>query len=265
MLGELIRQEAIKLGTQRFPWLLGLLVAALQGVTTLAAARAPVETSLDVVNAPQVFAEGAQAGLRGVVYLLLVIGAMSLSREFSLGTAKTFLVLPVTRRAWLAAKLIALLLLAAALVLAVAALGIGLAALQPGWGAVRQEGLTLVSGTALAGELATATGLTVLLIAPVCAFALLIGLHFNSSGAAVGVAVLLGAMLDAAANLIDPLSRYVFLAYVPRPFAQIGRLAKGLPYGWSDLTGWGLAVAAVSFVALAGWSLWRFERMDIGG
>jgi hypothetical protein len=72
-------------------------------------------------------------------------------------------------------------------------------------------------------------------------------------------------MLDAAANLVDPVSLYVFLAYVPRPFAQIGRLAKGLPYGWSELMGWGLGVAGLSFVILGCWSLWRIERMDIDG
>lgn len=263
-MGELIRQEAVKLASQRFPYLLAAAVVALQAVATLAAVRTPPETTLDVVNAPQVFAEGAQAGLRGAVYLLLVLGAMSLSREFSLGTAKTFLVLPLTRRSWLLAKLASLVLLAAALVLLVSGIGIGLAALTPGWSALRQEGLVLAGGALLARELATATGLTILLLAPVCAFGLLIGLHFTSSGAAVGVAVLLGAMLEAAANLVDPVGRYVFLAYVPKPFAQIGRLGRGLPYEWSGLTGWSLGVAAASFVLLAGWSLWRFERMDVG-
>ncbi len=264
-MGELIRQEIVKLCSQRFPYVLVALVVLLQAVTTIAAARTAPETTLDVVNAPLVFSEGAQAGLRGTVYLLLMLGAMSLSREFSLGTAKTFLVLPVTRRAWLLAKLAGLLLLAAALVLLVSGVGIALAALAPGWSDLRQEGLMLAGGAVLARELATATGLTILLLAPVCAFGLLIGLHFASSGAAVGVAVLLGVILEAAANLVDPLGRYVFLAYVPKPFGQVGRLARGLPYEWSGLAGWGLGIAAASFVLLAGWSLWRFERMDLGG
>jgi hypothetical protein len=151
-----------------------------------------------------------------------------------------------------------------ALVLLQCGAGIGLAALDPGWAAVRQEGLILADGAAMAGELARAAGLTLLLLAPVCAFALLIGLHVASSGAAVGVAVLLGTMLDAAANLVEPFGRYVFLAYVPRPYAQVGRLARGLPRDWGALTSWGLGVAACSFVLMVGWSLWRIERMDIG-
>jgi len=265
MMGELIRQEAVKLASQRFPYVLGALVVLLQAVTSLTAARTPPETTLDVVNAPQVFAAGAEAGLRGAVYLLLVLGAMSLSREFSLGTAKTFLVLPVTRRSWLMAKLASLLLLAAALALLVSGMGIALAALAPGWSALRQEGLVLAGGAELARQLAAATGLTILLLAPVCAFGLLIGLHFASSGAAVGVAILLGVILETAANLVDPVGRFVFLAYVPKPFSLIGRLGRGLPYDWSGLTGWGLGVAAASFLLLAGWSLWRFERMDLGG
>lgn len=265
MLAELVRQEAVKLSTQRFPWVLLALVAILESVATIMAARTPAESTLDLVNAPQAFAEGAQAGLRGAVLVLLVIGAMTLSREFSLGTAKTFLVLPVARRTWIAAKLISLVLLGTVLVLVVAGLGAALAAIDPGWATVRHDGVVLATGAELAREIAIATGLTLVLMAPVCAFALVVGLHFTSSGAAVGVAVLGGILLDAAANLVDPVGRYVFLAYVPKPFAQIGRMAKGLPHSWDDLTAWGLGVAIVTFLALAGWALWRIERMDIGG
>jgi ABC-type transport system involved in multi-copper enzyme maturation permease subunit len=265
MLGELIRQEAVKLGTQRFPYVLVAAVLLLETAAALVTAHTPAETSLDVVHGALVFAVGAQAGLRGAIYLLLVVGAMSLAREFSLGTAKTFLVLPVSRRAWIAAKLIALALLALALVLAIAVLAALLAAIHPGWGAVRQEGLVLSSGAQVAQAAAAATGLTALLILPVCAFALLIGLHFTSSGAAVGVAILLGALLDAAANLVDGFGRYVFLAWIPKPFAQVERLAKGLSTGWSASAGWGVGVAAVSFGLLAGWAYLRFERMDIEG
>lgn len=265
MLGELIRQEAVKLGTQRFPFVLVAAVVALEVGAALVTAYTPAETSLDVVNGAGVFAAGAQAGLRGIIYVLLVVGAMSLAREFSLGTAKTFLVLPVSRRAWIAAKLIALALLALALVLAVAGLAAALAAVQPGWGPVRQEGLVLTSGAQVAQAVVLATGLTALLMLPVCAFGLLIGLHFTSSGAAVGVAILLGVLLDAAANLLEGPGRFVFLVWIPRPFAQVERLAKGLPADWSASATWGLAVAAVSFAALAGWVFWRFERMDIEG
>lgn len=41
MMGELIRQEAVKLASQRFPYLLAAAVVALQAVATLAAVRTP--------------------------------------------------------------------------------------------------------------------------------------------------------------------------------------------------------------------------------
>ena len=263
MPGELLRQELLKLATQRFVHVLLGVVAALETVTGIVSATSRPETSLDVANAAWVFATSAQAGVRGLLYVVMVISAMSVSREFSLGTAKTFLALPIKRRAWIGAKLLALAVLALAMILAIFALAAFIASIHPGWGAIRQEGVVLATPDIVLQSVLIAFGYTALLILPVCAFGLLVGLFFTSSGAAVGTAVLLGLALDAAAGLIDPLSRYVFLAWVPRPLAQVERLAKGMPQDWGDIARWGLTVGALSLIAMAAATLYRFERMDI--
>ena len=262
---ELVRQEVFKLASQRFVYGLIAIVAILEIIMAVVTARAPAESSLDVINASGVFATGAEAGLRGAIYVLLVIGAMSLSREFSLGTAKTFLVLPVRRIDWLVAKLIALTLLGVGLVALVFALGAVVAAIDPGWGAIQQDGIVMVSGHLQLRRIAVAAAFTGLLMLPVSAFAFTLGLHFTSSGAAVGVAVLLGLILDAAGNLSDTAGRYDFLAWVGRPLGQIERMSKGLPCSWGTIGTWGLGLAAVSSAVLVAWTLWRFERMDIPG
>jgi ABC-type transport system involved in multi-copper enzyme maturation permease subunit len=263
MILELARQEAIKLFSQRFAWALPVLVLALQAASMIVTALRPPETSLDALSGPQLWADGVGLGLRMSVFLLLVVGAMSFSREFSLGTAKTMLVLPIPRRHWLAGKLVALLALAAALLLAVALLAAVIVAATVGWGPVAREGVVLyTTGQALA-HAAAAVAVTLPLLAPLCACALLVGLHFSSSGAAVGVAVLLGLVLETAVNLLDSGARFVFFQHLPRAILLVGRLGRGLAFQWEPILTWGLGVAAVSFAVFVAWLAWRLERMDI--
>lgn len=265
MTGELTRQEAVKLLTQRFPWFLAAVVLLLQAASMLSTALRPPESSLDVLTGAQLWADGAGLGLRLTAFLVLVLGAMSFSRELSLGTAKTMLVLPITRMQWATAKLLCLFLVAAALVLLVTLLGAALVAVTPGWGAVVREGVTLYSAGQVAAHVLLAVALTFLLILPLCAGSLLIGLHFSSSGAAVGVAVILGVVLEAGVNLADFAARYVFFYYLFRPFALVARLGRGMPFQWQPVFTWGLGVALISFSVFTAWLLLRLERMDIRG
>jgi ABC-type transport system involved in multi-copper enzyme maturation permease subunit len=265
MTGELIRQEAIKLFSQRFPWFLTGLVLLLQAASMLVTALRPPESSLDVLTGAQLWADGAGLGLRLLVFLVLVLGAMSFSREFSLGTAKTMLVLPITRIQWAIAKVWCLFLIAAGLVLLVALLGAVIAAITLGWGAVVREGVMLYPADQVAGQTFLAVVLTVLLILPLCAVSLLIGLYFSSSGAAVGMAVILGVVLEAGVNLMDSIARYVFFHHLSRPFTLIGRLGRGMPLQWEPVLTWGLGTALVSFFVFIAWLMLRLEYMDIRG
>jgi hypothetical protein len=137
--------------------------------------------------------------------------------------------------------------------------------LTAGWGAVVREGVTLYTGAQVAQHVLFAVGLTVVLLIPLCVASLLIGLHFSSSGSAVGVAVILGVILEAAVNLVDAASRYVFFYHLSRPFALVSRLGRGMPFQWEPVLTWGLGVALVSFFVFAGWLLVHLERMDIRG
>ncbi len=265
MIGELTRQEGVKLFTQRFPYFLLALVLGLEAASMLVSALRAPESSLDVLTGPQLWADGAGLGLRLATYVVLILGAMSFSREFSLGTAKTVLVLPVTRRQWALGKLLAMLALAGGLVLILAGLAAGIVALTVGWGDVVREGVRVYLASQVLGQVLLAVGLTLALMAPLCAFSLLIGLYFSSSGAAVGVAVILGVILEAAVNLVDSAARYVFFYHLARPIGVVGRLGRGMPYQWEPVLTWGLGVAAVSFAVFVGWVVLRLERMDIGG
>lgn len=262
MIVELCRQEGIKLLTQKYPYLLIGIVLAVEAAYMAATGFAPAETSLHVVTAPQLFAEGVGWGLRFGVYMLLVLGAMGFSQEFALGTVKTVLILPIRRHQWVAAKLVALIVLAWGMLLASVVLGIALAAVIVGWGDVVRSGVLLYSLGQVWSHLLTATGLTALFLLPVCAFALLASVYFNSSGAAVGVTLVLGIVVESAAEMLDQ-GRWVFFHHLHVPFGQIVKLGKGLPFRWEDSLTWGLAVGAVTFAVFAGWLTVRLQRMDI--
>lgn len=262
MIGELCRQEGIKLFAHKYPYLMIGLVLAVEVAYLVVTALQPPENALRVLTPPQLWAEGVGWGLRLGVYAILVVGAMGISREFSLGTVKTVLVLPVHRYQWVLAKLIALLLFAWGLLLAIVAIGFAIVALTTGWGDVVRAGVQLHSAGAVAGHVAIATLLTAAFLLPVCAFALAVGAQFHSSGAAVGMTLLVGIVLESGAEMADG-GKWLFFHHLYRPFAQIVKMGKGLPFQWSDTAAWGLGVGAVSFAILAGWLFLRMERMDI--
>ncbi|MBI4082531.1 MAG: ABC transporter permease [Candidatus Lambdaproteobacteria bacterium] len=264
MIGELCRQEYVKLFTQKYPYVLLGGVLLVQVTRMLVRAFTPPETTLDVVTAPQLWAEGLGWGLRFGTYLILVVGAMAFSREFSLGTVKTVLVLPIRRRDWVLAKLLALIVLAWALLLAMAALGAALVALTSGWGPVVREGVVLYTEATVWREVVGATALTLVFLLPVCALALLLGLHFTSSGAAVGVTLLLGIGAEAAVGLAG-WGKYVFLYHLHRPLELLEKLGKGMPYRWDQVLSWGLPTTLIAFAVLALWAVARLERLDIDG
>ena len=264
MIRDLWRQEVIKLLSLRFPYLLFALVLALQLTRMLASAFTVPETALDVLSAPELWAQGAAWGLRFSVYTLLVLGAMGFSREFSLGTAKTVLVLPIARWHWVMAKLGLLVALALAMLMASVLLSALVVAFTLGWQPVVREGLVIVSLGTIWTQLSLAVGLTGVFLLPVCAFALLVGFSFHSSGAAVGTAILAGLVLETLSGLFD-LGRVIFLFHLYRPFDAIRKMGKGLPYQWDSIIAWGLPVCTVSFLILLGLLVWWMDRKDITG
>lgn len=262
MIGELYRQELQRLLARRFAYVLVLLVVAAALARMVVLAQAEPASALEVPTAPQLWAEGMAWALRFSVFVLLVLGAMSFSQEFSLGTVKTVLVLPVRRGAWLAAKLGALVTVAWVLWLAVAGLGVLVAALTLGWGDVAREGFVMHEAAAVWRQVALAVALTAVLLVPLCVFALWLGLWFSSSGAAVGVAVLAGMVLEAVAGLFEA-GRLVFLQHLHAPAAVVGRLGRGLPYQWEPVLTWGLGTAAGTCLLFGLWAWWYLERRDI--
>ena len=263
MIRELCRQEAIKLFSNRYPYLLLGIVLLVQAVYTIAKALKPPETTLDVVTAPQLWADGLGVAMRLGLFVILVLGAMGFSQEFAQGTVKTVLILPIRRYEWVAAKLLSLTALAWALLFTCALLGIAIVALALGWGDVQRSGVTLYTAGQVWGQVLAATGLTALLLLPVCAFALLVSVFFGSSGAAVGVALVLAIVLEFGVGLLENSARLIFLHHLSVPIALIAKMGKGLPFEWEETLVWGLPVAAVTCALCAGTLVARLERMDI--
>lgn len=262
MIAKLVKHEAIKLFAQKYIYVLLALVVAVQVARTLATAFTPPETTLDIVTGPQLWAEGVGLGLRFGMYLLLVVGAMALSQEFSLGTVKTMLVLPIRRWQWVAAKLIFLALFSLSLLLTLAVVGFVLVALTLGWGDVMLGEVVRYAESAVWRQIGLATALTFFFLLPMCAFSLWIGSLFSSSGAAVGTGLLSLLVLEFAGGLAG-YENYLFINSLHRPLAIIVKMGKGLNFQWGPLLTWGVGSSAVTLVALVAWVIWRIERMDI--
>lgn len=262
MIFELCRQEALKLFSQRFLYVIIALVLLAQAGRMIAMSLSPAETSLDVITGPQLWAEGAGLGLRFAVYVVMIVGAMGFSQEFSLGTVKTMLVLPILRWKWALAKLCFLSALAMGLVLIIVLLGLVITAATIGLGDVVREGLVLYTAGSVWTNMVGATALTMVFMLPVCALGLLVGLYFTSSGAAVGVSLVLAIVLEVFVGLTG-WHQYVFLYYLHRPFHMILRMGKGMPFQWEALVSWGLGASLISFALFTLWLVWRFNRMDI--
>lgn len=262
MILTLCRQEAVKLLSHRYPFVLFGSVLVFQVARMLVSALNPPETTLDIVTGPQLWAQGMGVGLRFGTYLLLVFGAMGFSQEFSLGTVKTILVLPVRRWNWAAAKLLFLVLLALGMLLIMAAVGIAVVALTTGWNGVIREEIVLYGAGTVWRELSVALALTFVFMLPLCALSLLIGIHFTSSGAAVGTALLLGIGVEAAVGLSGH-GRFIFLYHLHRPIGIIEKIGKGLPYQWESIIFWGLGSSLIAFALFSLWTALRLERMDI--
>ncbi len=264
MIRELARQEFIKLASQRYPYLLLAIVIAVQVTRMLVTALTPPETTLDIVTGPQLWAQGVGIGLRFGVYVLLVIGAMGFSQEFAQGTVKTILVLPVRRWEWVTAKLIHLVGLALGFLAVIVVLGWVIVAATLGWGDVVREGVVLYREGEVWRQLLAAAGLTAVFLLPVCAFGQLIGTFFSSSGAAVGSALLLGIVVEAAVGL-GSFGKYIFLYHLHRPIGLVEKLGKGIPFKWEQLLTWGLGTCLITFAVFAAWQVLRIERMDVSG
>lgn len=262
MILELFRQEWLKLFSRPLWYGLLAIAPAVQVLRMLAMHFSAPETTLDVVSAPTLWAEGMAWGLRLVAYLVLVLGALGFSEEFTQGTVKTMLTLPLTRRMWFAGKLVTQIVLAAAMVLLCALVGLLLTLAMAGWPDVVREGLLIVSAGEAFAQMLGAVGLTMLLSLPLCAFALWVGLHVTSSGVAVAVAILAATILELATGLFG-MGRYLFLAHFHAPVAIVSRLGQGFPVRWEPVFTWGLGVGLLTFVVFAGWGVWRLERMDI--
>lgn len=264
MIWELTRQECIKLASHKYPYLLLAVVLAVQVVRMLVTAFTPPETTLAIVTGPQLWAQGVGMGLRFGVYVLLVLGAMGFSQEFAQGTVKTVLVLPVKRWEWVAAKLLFLVALALVLLAIILVVGWIIVAATLGWGDVVREGVVLYEESEVWRQMLAAAALTAVFLLPVCAFGQLIGTYFSSSGAAVGSALLLGIVVEAAVGL-GAFGKYVFLFHLHRPVGIVEKLGKGLPFKWESLLTWGLGTCLITFVVFAAWQVLRIERMDVSG
>ena len=263
MIFELCRQEAIKLFSNRYPYLLLGIIFAVQAAYMIAHAASPPETTLDELTAPQLWADGAAVALRLELFIVLVLGAMGFSQEFAQGTVKTVLTLPIRRVQWVAAKLLSLALLSWAILLVFSLLGIAIVAFALGWGDVTRSGVLLYHQSEVWKSLLAAVGLTAIFLLPVCAFALLVSAFFSSSGAAVGVALVLAIVLEFGLGLLDRSAKFVFLHHLQVPVSTLGKMGKGLPFDWSDTLTWGVPVTLISTAVLAGWLAVRMERMDI--
>lgn len=262
MIWELFRQELVKFRAQRYLYILfGAIPIILLGRLTLSA-TSRAETTLDVVNGPQLWGEAMSWGVRYLALLLLAVGSMSFSTELGQGTAKTWLMQPVSRMSWLAAKFLVLVALAWTTLLFCAILAWACATFWVGWGAIVLEGKEIYSAGQVFRGIGAALLLSGLFLLPACAYALLVGSYFHNSGAAVAVTFTLAVALEFLSQ-IGETGHYLFVYHLPRPLNLFTKLSKGLHFSWREAMEMGIPVALSSCAILYLWLAWRWKRLDI--
>lgn len=260
MIWELIRQEWVKLFSNRYIYALLALVLASVVVSILTSVFSPPASGM--ASPPQLWADGAGLGHRLGVFLILVVGAMGFSQEFSQGTAKTMLVLPLHRWQWALAKVLFLISFSLGLVLFISALAWVVVALASGWGVVMREGMQIATSAQVWEGLGLAVLLSSVFMLPVGIFALMVGLHFSSSGAAVGTTLLSAILIESVVRLGNT-GKILFFFHLSRPFEGMERLGKGVSFDWAEMASTGLVSALLGFSVCSIYLFWRFSKMDI--
>jgi ABC-2 type transport system permease protein len=259
-IGRLVRVELMKLFAHPFFAVSLALVLA----TTLLAGWVTAATSATAWHHPHavdIFASGSKWGLRLVSFVVLISGAMLFAGEFDRGTIKLLLTRPITRGEVFAAKAVSNAILALVLMGAVFGLAWGIGCwkgeLGPVWDP--EEYVSPVSSAALLGHLVQAIQTAVPSIIALGLLGLLLSNVVESSGHAVGLALVLAMGVGLATEVASRWEHYWVNTYPGYALSLLGEFARGKAARWRDLGSlpWSVPLATALISLALGFIIFR--------
>lgn len=197
----------------------------------------------------------------GVIFVI-VFGAMLVAEETSSGTIRSVLAGPIHRSEFYAAKAVMAILYAVSLSLVLLAISAGLAGLRFGFGPVADElGVVYGRGEVL-GNFLLAFFLSLIPLAAMAMYAILVSTLIESSGAAVAAGIGIVYLVDFAKPLLG-IDRYVFTRFIGYPWQVMHQVAQGVDYQWQPEVWRMLAVCGACALAAFTAGLSVFVRRDL--
>jgi len=216
-------------------------------------------------NTIQVFAYGAQFGLKMAGFILVIFGSMLFAGEFDRGTIKILLTRPITRTDLFAAKcltgfLLALLLLVSVLSLSFA-MGCAMGDLGPVWD--RSDYLHSVTYDDLVDHALKAVQVAIPGIIAAVFLGLVVSCVTDTSGYAVAMALTIFIGADLGLALFSDGARYFFNYYPEYAFKVLQAYSEGTSTRWQLPQGqfWIIPAASAAICTGASYVIFRFRNI----
>jgi ABC-type transport system involved in multi-copper enzyme maturation permease subunit len=204
------------------------------------------------------------AAVTPLAFVGVLLVAFSMGREFSSGTISLVWARSLTRRGWLAGKVLGSVVhlkvfFVLALVLILAAAG-----MQLGFSSLMEKDYLIHSAGSLWWSLILAAALTWVALVAAVIFVSVPALYIASPGGTIAVSVVAGFILQLAAGW-DALKPFLLSTYLSAPLAQFVAMSKGLPMTeeWGSLTRTCLLGSLIWMLAGWFWAVWIVNRKEV--
>ena len=204
------------------------------------------------------------AAVLPMAFVGILLVAFSLGREFSSGTIHLVWVRPLTRRGWLAGKVLGNVLHLKVFLVLTLVLVLASAGGQLGFSSLMEKEYQVHSVNSLWLRLLLVLVLTWIALVATVVFCCVPALYVASPGGAIAVSVVIGFVLQLAAGW-DVLRPFLLSTYLSAPLNQFVAMSKGLPLPeeWGRLTRTCLAGSLLWMLIGWLWASWIVRRKEV--
>jgi len=262
-IGILVKIEIQKLLKQRFILFLFLFLIVIQFLWALLRNQLPGIQSLGILEANgfQIISFCSSWTLK-FAPMLMIVSVMLLSTENSYGTLKTILTRPVSRTEFIYSKIISILLIVIVSVLIIALFGFLIGITFFGLQDITEGGYVLYSWQKILVNFLIAYVLSILPLFVLCLFGFFISTLIKETGAAIGSSIGIYLLIWIISQY-EPISKFLFNAYLTFPFDIAGDMAKGLTVSWGPGIYFLILNTFVYGILFVGLSIVNFNRKDL--
>jgi len=259
----LVKIEIGKLLKQRFIFFLFLFLVIVQFLWALLRNQLPEIGGLGILEANgfQIISFCSSWTLK-FSPVLMIVAVMLLSTEKTYGTLKTVLTRPVSRTEFILSKVITVFLITVAAIAVIALVAFLTGLLFFGLEDIKEGDYVLYTWQNTVLNFILAYIISVLPVFVLCMLGFFISTFIKETGAAIGASIGIYLLLWIVSQY-EPVSKFLFTAFLAFPFDIVGEMAKGLTISWKPGIYHLLLNNALYSVLFIGLSIVNFNRKDI--